>query len=976
MLKSELLIVYSVLICLTYVFLISAQQPNYVGRTPMKENFENSLRYIWLNKKVHDSRILHAMEDTTGWSVQGIGRMELTHERAIDGTASLRFQTQLRDEERIKRNPGRRMMGSTELILRFPEPQDWSAYNRIALWVYVHPSDVRVHTFYLRFTCLNAPTEITAPKYASVIQNLTPGEWNYTLWEIPNLRRDRVTEFKIAKLTTGHDASENGLVTYNFDRLELQRVDAEKYEGWEIAPGKLSYNHVGYTTGQPKIALAGDLTASLFQVKDDKTGSVVLTKPVESTTTKRGTFQVLDFSEIHKPGRYFIWAGDRTSRPFTISDTLWLNSVRKVLNFYYMQRCGFDVPGVHPACHRDLQGIHNGQKKLINGGWHDAGDLSQGSFRTDMSVYAMLQLRQQLKDRNIEPALQERLLEEALWGMEWLLKTRFGDGYRITWCGLSIYTDGIIGTIDDVVKKAQNNPWENFIAAGVEALAGQVLHENYPQLAERSLQAAKEDWQAAVDMQPQWLDSGKVVLTGDGIIDNFVPFYHRWFSGGTYLTLSWGILSSVHLYQITGEQHYADRAIEYGRLLLACQETEFLDGIPLTGYFYTSPRKEAIVNHRHAAFEESPLLALRALCESFPGHQDWIKWYGAAVLHSEYLLKRGAEFSYPYYALANAVFRKSDILNVPDPDRREAMLRQLLEGTRLTDEYYLRFFPIWSTNTHHGNTTGQLSQTLALVAAAQLRNDLSCENLAAKQLQWVFGGNPFSQSMMYGEGYDYPPLYAYNPGDIVGALPVGMDCVSNDQPYWSASNHATFKEIWVVPVSRFLWNTVYLGQPALVRGRLMNSPKDTLIFYNCNSGICNAIPLDRTNNFDTQLPAGEYEVRFDSVSRKLTLLSGRSYELKIDIRDHVDFVAIIKRIDKEQNRIRIEVIAKGEGNHTFSILLFNGKVTNPEKSINVGLGKQSKFFWDVALTNPNSPWVAVIVPDGDFTWKKELTGRL
>ncbi len=334
---------------------------------------------------------------------------------------------------------------------------------------------------------------------------------------------------------------------------------------------------------------------------------------------------------------------------------------------------------------------------------------------------------------------------------------------------MGIYTDGIVGTIDDVVKPAQNNPWENFIASSVETLAYLVLKERNPDLARQCLKAAEEDWEAAVQLQPQWLDSGEVVLTGDGIIDNRVPFFHRWFSGGMYLTLSWGIVSSIHLYEATGRSDYAERAVKYGRLLMRCQQREFLDNIPLTGFFYTSPEKLAIVNHRHAAFEESPLLAFMALCRAFPDHADWIDWYGATTLHSEYFLKRGAQFTAPYAVLPNAVFRKADIMAVPDPELQEAMLRQFKEGTRLTDEYHLRMFPIWSTKTHHGNTAVLLSQTLALVAASQIRNNLSLEDLAATQLQWVFGGNPFSQSLMYGEGYDYPPLYAYNPDDEVGA---------------------------------------------------------------------------------------------------------------------------------------------------------------------------------------------------------------
>ncbi len=942
----------------------------------MNDEFENSLRHVWLNKTVHESRLLHDMEHLSGWSVTGIAQIELTQDRSIDGSTSLRFQTTLRDEELIKRNPGGRMMGSAAAVLKFPKPQDWSDFNRIALWVYVHPSDVRVHTFYLRFTCLDAPSSITYPHYASVIQGLAPGQWNYALWEIPNLRRDKVTEFRIVKLTTGHDPKESGYVTYDLDRLELQRVDAEKYEGWEVAPGKIAYSHVGYKPNQSKVALASGLSASQFQLRDAHSGKVVLTKPVRSVKNDRGEFQILDFSEVREPGEYVIWAGDRTSRPFVISDTLWLNTIRKVLNCYYSLRCGFDVPGVHPECHKDVQGIHDGKKKVINGGWHDAGDLSQGSFRTGMSVYAMLQLMQQLEQRNLDPSLRERILEEALWGLDWLLKTRFGDGYRITWNGMQIYTDGIVGTLDDVVKPAQNNPWENFIASSVEAFAHLVLNKRNPGLARQCLQAAEEDWEAAVQLQPQWLDAGKVVLTGGGIIDNRVPFSHRWFSGGMYLTLSWGIVSSIHLYEATGRSDYAKRAVEYGRLLMQCQQREFLDNIPLTGFFYTSPEKLAIVNHRHAAFEESPLLAFMALCRAFPDHEDWIDWYAATTLHSEYFLKRGAQFTAPYDVLPNAVFRKADILNVPDPEVQEAMLRQFEEGTRLTDEYHLRIFPIWSTRTHHGNTAVLLSQTLALVAASQIRSNLPLEDLAATQLQWVLGGNPFSQSFMYGEGYDYPPLYAYNPGDIVGSLPVGMDCVRNDEPFWSASNHSTFKEIWIVPVSRFLWNTVYLAMPASVQGELRGEETDTIVFCARATEICKNVKVDASGKFQTELPAGQYEIRFGSASRNLTVVSGGNYHLTLNPEQSVDFVVGVKSQDLGRKIVRVQVTAAGKGRHDFSIRVFNGAVSEHEKPVNLKTGQKVEITWDVAVTNPKVPWVAVILPDGDLTWRQELTGTL
>ena len=275
--------------------------------------------------------------------------------------------------------------------------------------MYIHPSDVRAHTFYLRFTCLDAPSTITDPKYATVIQGLTPGQWSYVLWEIPNLRRDKVTQFAIMKLLTGHAAEENVGATYDFDRLELQRVDTEKYEGWEVAPGKIAYNHVGYKQNQSKVALASGLSASLFQLRDARSGKVVLTKPIRSVKNNHGEFQILYFSEVREPGEYFLWAGDRTSRPFLISDKLWLNPIRKALNCYYSLRCGFDVPGVHPECHKDWQGIHNGKKKIITV-WNGMEQITAGdaSLRDVVTEFQEIANEERLY-QHIHAALKDRM---------------------------------------------------------------------------------------------------------------------------------------------------------------------------------------------------------------------------------------------------------------------------------------------------------------------------------------------------------------------------------------------------------------------------------------------------------------------------------------------------------------------------------------------------------------------------------------
>jgi hypothetical protein len=135
---------------------------------------------------------------------------------------------------------------------------------------------------------------------------------------------------------------------------------------------------------------------------------------------------------------------------------------------------------------------------------------------------------------------------------------------------------------------------------------------------------------------------------------------------------------------------------------------------------------------------------------------------------------------------------------------RPTFREQVENGVRLSDEYYLRRFPVWYD--FRGNHGTVLSQAKGLSAAARLRNDTALRRLCTRQLEWVLGCNPFCQSTMYGEGYDFAPQYTAMSGDMVGSLPVGVQThFDRDVPYWPAENCYNWKEVWVHPSSRWLW---------------------------------------------------------------------------------------------------------------------------------------------------------------------------
>lgn len=189
------------------------------------------------------------------------------------------------------------------------------------------------------------------------------------------------------------------------------------------------------------------------------------------------------------------------------------------MNFLFCQRCGHPVPGKHAACHTDLFSKHDGKSISYSGGWHDAGDLSQQTLQTGDVTFALLEAYNRLKTGNIP--LAARLLEEAEWGIEFILKNRYGDGYRASSMGLLIWQDGILNTKDDIHSvRVQNMAFDNFLYAGYEAYAAMTIDRD-PMLQEHLRKIAEEDFSFAIEK------FGKMVSTHSSRCMNIVTIPPR-----------------------------------------------------------------------------------------------------------------------------------------------------------------------------------------------------------------------------------------------------------------------------------------------------------------------------------------------------------------------------------------------------------------------------------------------------------------
>src|ERR1700739_4392950 len=115
---------------------------------------------------------------------------------------------------------------------------------------------------------------------------------------------------------------------------------------------------------------------------------------------------------------------------------------------------------------------------------------------------------------------------------------------------------------------------------------------------------------------------------------------------------------------------------------------------------------------------------------------------------------------------------------------------------------------------------------------------------------------------MYGEGYDWTPLYSVRSGQMVGALPVGIETKGyNDAPYWPTQICWTYKEVWTQPVGEWIWLMADLHGAPVIEGNGDGASGAPVEFREEKTGRVTQV---RTNSADgkfrTQLPQGRYAI--------------------------------------------------------------------------------------------------------------------
>lgn len=745
----------------------------YSNKELKEENIQNCSYYRWLNKRVKKSYNIFTpsnklLNDT---KINNNGCLSINDDVLYENIPSLEIKVNNFEQKKLTRF-------SLETIITFPKIKI-QKYNRISLWMNV--KSVGFQNFYIHFQLGNKGETHTA--------SLETNKWQKIMWEFDVDEDTEVDNIKIIPFIFGCPPEALPEVSFYVNKINIEEVEADYDLGWDTND-HIAYCHSGYFVNGEKSAITQNVNNPIFYLKD-KNNVVAYENKCQLHKTELGNFYVLNFTTFEKKGLFKIVIDDKETEYFNINDNPYFDSLIKSLNFLRLLRCGESIDGVHCACHLNSHTFHENGNSVPNfGGWHDAGDVSQFAICTAEITNSLLDLSITVKDE----ILKNRILQEARVGVEWLLRTRFSDGSRALAVGYSIWQDYELHPDDPLINKnkAEKGPFESFCCCSALAVASRCYDD--PIFSNWCLRIAQEDFEFA----KKWYKDG--------------VYTKRWGKNVDSQVCGQGLIAAAELYFTTKNEYYIDMAVEYSKVIIACQETSFLLNKTLRGFFYEDVEHKYILSYEHRGHEQCPIQGLCRILQVYPDIVNKEEIKQSIFMYEDYIINTICH-TYPYYLLPANIYNLNKINldhityskeKYTDEDAKEILKKQIINGIHIKDDWYLRIFPI--AIQRRGFHATLLSKAKAISMIAKTFENQTFKNIAIKQLEWVLGRNPFSSSTMYGEGNNYHPLYVAFSKQIVGSLPVGIKTKGDDdKPYWPTINDAVFKEIWGHTTSKFLW---------------------------------------------------------------------------------------------------------------------------------------------------------------------------
>ena len=212
---------------------------------------------------------------------------------------------------------------------------------------------------------------------------------------------------------------------------------------------QLLINHLGYERFNTKQALLQTTSQTLSgqaELVCHQTNQTIMQLPLVACGTTAqwhtGNIYQIDFSACQDAGDYRIRYANIESTVFSIAEGLLMQrTFSDVLHYFKSQRCS----GIYDHADSQARLLNSDIRVDVHGGWYDAsGDvskylshLSYANFlnpqQTPMIVWNMLKAYEVAEDQtDVADFTRVRLLEEALFGADFLMRMQHADGFFYT----------------------------------------------------------------------------------------------------------------------------------------------------------------------------------------------------------------------------------------------------------------------------------------------------------------------------------------------------------------------------------------------------------------------------------------------------------------------------------------------------------------------------------------------------------------
>jgi hypothetical protein len=532
----------------------------------------------------------------------------------------------------------------------------------------------------------------------------------------------------------------------------------------------ININHLGF---RPRVGrktlvvrLTGRSRPKSFGVRDVAEFDTFHSHPLVETRSDFGPCLTGDFTSLVRPALYQVKVGDELSIQFAVQDDVWRRAMTKAFGYYRYQRCGVDVPGVHPVCHLDdARRRDDGRHVDVVGGWHDAGDLRKWISVTMLNGIALLNLyRNNPEPRPADPT-REQILDEVRYGNRYFLKMQDTDGkiWHDAAGGVNgdnsdnHWTDNIIGTADDRYINTTKLSEIGAVFATLQGLVGQCYAASDPAYASQCLAAGVRAWKA-------------------------------YEAPSTTSEVGWWAMAACELYRATRDSEYRDHADKLGRRLTALQNSSFIgDQRQVRGFWMNGE-----IPFMDVVDSALPPLALLELHATFPEAADRGKWLDAVRLYlDEYALPMSERNAYRIIPLGM-------FIGSPTPETYRPLAGKLT---------YRYFHPVRKQFWWQGANCHLASHALVLGRACKLTEKREYVDLAYRQLEWIMGANPFAACMMTGEGMRNPYPHSRFIGLIPGGIMNGIAGNMQDEPVLDMQYTLDWRttEYWSPHVAYYIW---------------------------------------------------------------------------------------------------------------------------------------------------------------------------